>query len=370
MWAIEVDGEAVGGIGIELHSESSACRRRSATGWRTRLGRGIATEALRAVTVEAFKRYDITRLYAVRLPIIRRRCACSRKRDTSKEGLMRQSAIKEERSGIMLYATYKCIEKLLLVVCAVCAMVSDPTANLRSIDRRKRNADHRQHHARAGAGRQSAQQPALVRRFEGGLLRVADAKGGSGATWVISRDGGTPRRLSETERRNAPLPNGQWDTARRRVLGVDRGDIVLIDTVARKRIDVTRTTATESSPRWARGETHVTFVRDNNLFIVPVESVSAGSLVQLTDVSTRRTDPRTTDSQKFLKDEEAKLLDWVEEEAARRKRREASIATARCKVRAGGPADDRRRGGLERWQVRLLVCRSAASPAPLRCHAS
>src|SRR5688572_33136567 len=46
------------------------------------------------------------------------------------------------------------------------------------------------------------------------------------ATWVVSRDGGTPRRLSETERRTAPLPNGQWDAARRRILGVDRGDIV------------------------------------------------------------------------------------------------------------------------------------------------
>jgi dipeptidyl aminopeptidase/acylaminoacyl peptidase len=143
------------------------------------------------------------------------------------------------------------------------------------------------------------------------------------ATWVVAREGGTPRRLSETERRNAPLPNGQWDAARRRVLGVDRGDIVVIDTVARRRIDVTRTTGAESSPRWARGETHVTFIRDNNLFIVPVESVATGSLVQLTDVSTRRTDPRTTDSQKFLKEEEARLLDWVEEEAERRKRRDA-----------------------------------------------
>src|SRR5688572_23894513 len=143
------------------------------------------------------------------------------------------------------------------------------------------------------------------------------------ATWVVSRDGGTPRRLADSERRNAPLPNGQWDAARRRVLGIDRGDVVVIDTVARRRIDVTRTTGAESSPRWTRGETHVTFIRDNNLFIVPVESVGAGSLVQLTDVSARRTDPRTTDSQKFLKDEEAKLLDWVEEEAARRKRRES-----------------------------------------------
>jgi dipeptidyl aminopeptidase/acylaminoacyl peptidase len=153
------------------------------------------------------------------------------------------------------------------------------------------------------------------------------------ATWVVSGDGGAPRRLTDAERRTAPLTNGQWDVARRRILGVDRGDIVVIDTVARRRIDVTRTTGAESSPRWARNETHVTFVRDNNLFIVPVdlsavpqsakaESAAAGTVVQLTDVAPRRTDPRTTDSQKFLKDEEAKLLDWVEEEAARRKRRE------------------------------------------------
>ena len=142
------------------------------------------------------------------------------------------------------------------------------------------------------------------------------------ATWVVSRDGGAPRRLSDAERRLAPPANGQWDAARRRILGVDRGDIVVIDTVARKRIDVTRTTGNESNPRWARADTHVTFVRDNNLFIVPVESVSAGAIIQLTDVSARRADPRLTDSQKFIKEEEVKLLDWVEQEAARRQRRQ------------------------------------------------
>ena len=142
------------------------------------------------------------------------------------------------------------------------------------------------------------------------------------STWVVSRDGGAPRRLSDAERRLAPLANGQWDATRRRILGVDRGDIVIIDTVAHKRIDVTRTTGAESNPRWARNETHVTFVRDNNLFLVPVESVGAGAVVQLTDVSARRPDPRSTDSQKFIKEEEPKLIDWVEQEAARRKRRE------------------------------------------------
>ncbi len=148
------------------------------------------------------------------------------------------------------------------------------------------------------------------------------AKEDQASTWVVGRDGGSPRRLTEAERRIAPLTNGQWDARRRRVLGVDRGDIVIIDTVARTRLDVTRTTGTESSPRWARNETHVTFVRDNNLFIVPVESVGSGAIVQLTDVAARRTDPRLTDSQKFIKEEEGKILDWVEQEAARRKRRE------------------------------------------------
>jgi dipeptidyl aminopeptidase/acylaminoacyl peptidase len=142
------------------------------------------------------------------------------------------------------------------------------------------------------------------------------------STWVVGRDGGSPRRLSDAERRLAPLPNGQWDAKRRRVLGVDRGDLVIIDTVAQKRIDVTRTTGNESNPRWARNETHVTFVRDNNLFIVPVDSVASGTVVQLTDVSARRQDPRLTESQKFIKEEEARLIDWVEQEVAKRKRRE------------------------------------------------
>ena len=45
---------------------------------------------------------------------------------------------------------------------------------------------------------------------------------------------------------------GAWDDARRRVVFADGGDIVVVDTVARTRQQVTRTTAPESSPRWAR----------------------------------------------------------------------------------------------------------------------
>src|SRR5580765_2024982 len=55
------------------------------------------------------------------------------------------------------------------------------------------------------------------------------------STWVVGRDGGQPRRLTDEERRTAPPVNGRWDRAHRRVTFVDHGDIVLLDTVSGSR---------------------------------------------------------------------------------------------------------------------------------------
>src|SRR5881628_2736050 len=79
------------------------------------------------------------------------------------------------------------------------------------------------------------------------------------ATWVVGRDGGAPRKLSDEERRTAPPVNGRWDAAHRRVLFVDRGDIVLLDTATGARRQITRTTGSEANPRWAHRESAVTF---------------------------------------------------------------------------------------------------------------
>src|SRR5205823_5261278 len=78
------------------------------------------------------------------------------------------------------------------------------------------------------------------------------------ATWVVGRDGTGLRQLTEEERRSAPAAVGVWDRAHRRVLFVDQGDIGLVDSVSNTRRSITRTTATESSPRWARHESAVT----------------------------------------------------------------------------------------------------------------
>src|SRR5262249_29006052 len=79
------------------------------------------------------------------------------------------------------------------------------------------------------------------------------------ATYVGAREGGEPRRLTDEERKMAPAARGAWDEAHRRVLFVDDGDVVVVDSVGRVRRQVTRTAEKEASPRWARKESHVTF---------------------------------------------------------------------------------------------------------------
>jgi Tol biopolymer transport system component len=137
------------------------------------------------------------------------------------------------------------------------------------------------------------------------------------STYVVSRDGGTPTRLDDAAK-NVPRPNGRWDKARKRVLFTDRGDIVMID-ASGARTWITRTTAGESSPRWAKNDTAVTYVRDGNLFVVPTDGAG---IQQLTDVAPKKADPRLTDSQKFMREEEEKLLDAVKEQKDRKKKAE------------------------------------------------
>jgi len=139
------------------------------------------------------------------------------------------------------------------------------------------------------------------------------------ATYVLSQNTTIPRKLTDDERKLAPPAGGVWDEARRRVLFVDAGDIVLLDTVARTRQPITRTTAPESSPRWARKETAVTFVSQNNLFIVPL---TTGSIQQLTDVKPRKRDTRDSDSQKFVREQETALLQFTKEAVEQKKQDE------------------------------------------------
>jgi len=163
------------------------------------------------------------------------------------------------------------------------------------------------------------------------------------ATYVVARDGGEPRRLSDEERKKAPAADGVWDEAHRRVLFVDDGDVALVDSVARARRQITRTGDKEANPRWARRETHVTFTRDNNLFLVPLEGGGSDLVVQLTDVGPAKAEPKLTGSQTFLKEEEQKLIGHVREAAEKKKKDEEKkkkAALPKLEVKEGQTVSD------------------------------
>src|SRR5918993_2323849 len=78
------------------------------------------------------------------------------------------------------------------------------------------------------------------------------------STYVVARDGSQLRKLSEAEAAEAPPANGRWDTARKRMLFNDRGDIAIYAADTGKRRRLTKTSGAEGNPRWARNDTHVT----------------------------------------------------------------------------------------------------------------
>ncbi|MEO6213866.1 MAG: DPP IV N-terminal domain-containing protein, partial [Vicinamibacterales bacterium] len=148
------------------------------------------------------------------------------------------------------------------------------------------------------------------------------------STYVVSREGGEPRKLSDADAKHAPPTGGRWDAAHKRLLVSDGGDIAIFATATGTRRQITKTSGAEGNPRWARNDTHVTYVSGGNLFIMAVDNL--GPLVtQLTDVSPRRADPRLTDSQKFIKDEEQKLIEYTKLQADRRKKREEKAKAER-----------------------------------------
>jgi dipeptidyl aminopeptidase/acylaminoacyl peptidase len=142
------------------------------------------------------------------------------------------------------------------------------------------------------------------------------------STWVTNAANGEARKLTDLERKSAPTANADWDAARNRAVFTQGGDVVLVDTVKKTRRVLTRTTGNESRARFTRNETHVTFVRDNALFLMPISGEGEGGLVQLYEAGPRRRDPTLTDAQKAMREEEQKLLAFVKKTVDERKTRE------------------------------------------------
>jgi RimJ/RimL family protein N-acetyltransferase len=95
-WAIEVDGQAVGGVGVELGEGTRAKSGRFGY-WlgEPYWGRGIMSAAARAASDYLFARFDVIRLEA---PVFEWNQASMRVLEKSgfvREGVLRQSIIKD-----------------------------------------------------------------------------------------------------------------------------------------------------------------------------------------------------------------------------------------------------------------------------------
>lgn len=98
MFAIAVDGEAVGGIGIVLHEDVERVSAEIGY-WLAEpfWGRGITTEAVRALTAYAVKRHALTRVFAVPYEWNAASCRVLEKAGYVLEGRLRKSVIKAGR---------------------------------------------------------------------------------------------------------------------------------------------------------------------------------------------------------------------------------------------------------------------------------
>lgn len=97
-FAIDVDGEAVGGI--SLHPGTDVERVGAELGYwlgESLWGRGIATAAIRLVTDYAFSKRRLERVFAVPFVTNVASCRALEKAGYQREGTMRRSAIKDGR---------------------------------------------------------------------------------------------------------------------------------------------------------------------------------------------------------------------------------------------------------------------------------
>lgn len=108
-WAIEVNGEAAGGIGLMLMTDVERVSAEIGY-WLGEIywGRGVTTDALRAVTEQAFRHFELLRVFALPFADNRGSIRVLEKVGYRLEGRMPQSAIKD---GVvrdqLMYGAYK-----------------------------------------------------------------------------------------------------------------------------------------------------------------------------------------------------------------------------------------------------------------------
>ena len=161
-------------------------------------------------------------------------------------------------------------------------------------------------------------------------------------TYVVNRDGGDPRKLSDEEARFAPPAAVETNEDRTLSVFSEAGDIIVIENATGKRRQVTKTADAETNPRFLPDGHRISFVRGGNLFVMSLDN---GDVEQLTDIraaaaagaatpaagggggrggrgggggrggaaSGAGEEPKGTDAQEYLKKEQREMFEVVRE---------------------------------------------------------
>ncbi len=147
-------------------------------------------------------------------------------------------------------------------------------------------------------------------------------------TWMVPRDSGYPRKLSEEDARTAPPASGDLTRDRKRAVYVQDGDLFLYDFTTDKARQLTKTTDAEKDPQFTQDEKRVAFTRGGNLYVLDLSQGSGvTSIAQMTDIKPAPAKPETKpapdSSQEFLEKQEKELLTAVRDRVREKDAEEA-----------------------------------------------
>jgi len=132
--------------------------------------------------------------------------------------------------------------------------------------------------------------------------------------YVVSRDGGSPRKVTIEKQKLLPSRWGDYNHARTQKVYEKNGDIFLLTIKSRKIQQITNTLEREANPVFSFDEQKIIFLKNNNLFSWDIK---LGTLVQLTDFkkgnkkSNKKKSKNKQDS--WLQQEELKLIKTMKE---------------------------------------------------------
>src|ERR1019366_5783896 len=155
-------------------------------------------------------------------------------------------------------------------------------------------------------------------------------------TYTVARDGSGLRKLTAEEVRLLPPAVGDTTKDKRLMVYSSAGDLFTVDNDTGKMTQLTKTADAETDPHFTRDGKRISFTRNGNLYVMSLDS---GMLVQLTDIrpaappatsavpagggrggrgavapaAVDAPEPRGTDSQEYLKQEQKELLQAARE---------------------------------------------------------